>query len=65
MRKTTNRFRIFDQEPRIFNLSASDVKKAEEFLVMIDKRIDSYCPLRQQALNAQQNPVPRRKKIPQ
>ena len=62
LRKTTNRFRIFDTEPRIFNLAPSDIKKAEEFIIMIDKRIDSYCPLRQQDLNAQQAPVPKRKK---
>ena len=62
LRKTTNKFRIFDKEPRIFNLSASDVKKAEEFLIMIDKRIDSYCPLRQQELNPSPAPVPRRKR---
>ena len=63
LRKTTNRFRIFDQEPRLFNLAAADIKKAEEFIVMVDKRVDSYCPLRQQDLNAQnQAPVPKRKR---
>jgi len=65
LRKTTNKFRIFDKEPRLFNLTATDVKKAEEFLIMIDKRIDSYCPLRQQEYSPAPEPVPKRKKSSQ
>jgi uncharacterized protein YjgD (DUF1641 family) len=51
LRKTTNKFRIFDREPRLFNLTSTDVKKAEDFLIMVEKHIDEYCPLRQPEIN--------------
>ncbi|EAX88278.1 hypothetical protein TVAG_384880 [Trichomonas vaginalis G3] len=48
LRKTTNKFRIFEKEPRIFNLTSQDVKASEEALVQMDHHIEAYCPLRQQ-----------------
>jgi len=48
LRKTANRFRIFDKEPRIWGLSSTAVKDAEEYMKNIDRRLDEYCPMRTQ-----------------
>lgn len=54
LRKTTNKFRIFEKDPKIFNLTSNDVKASEEALIQMDRRIEAYCPLRNQPKNQDQ-----------
>ena len=46
MRNTEQRLMIFDEEPRIMNLSSETVQRAEQLLNSIDARLDEQCPIR-------------------
>ncbi|OHT11455.1 hypothetical protein TRFO_19090 [Tritrichomonas foetus] len=45
IRRTEKRFKIFDEKP-ILKLTGAEVKKAEEDLTVVEKRIDKICPIR-------------------
>jgi hypothetical protein len=46
IRRSENRFKIFDEPPGIWSLSSGDVKKADLFLTGMEKKIDRTCPIR-------------------
>lgn len=60
LRNTTNRFALFEKEPRVFGLTAPVVKSAEDELKIIDRRLEEICPLRMQGPPKEQPPVPKR-----
>ena len=48
LRRTANRFKLFDKEPKYWGLNSIIVKDAEEYLKNIDQKLDDYCPIRAQ-----------------
>lgn len=62
LRKTNNRFNLFDKDPHLYNLTAQAVKAAEDEIRLMDKRVEELCPMRAQAPQQDHLPVPKRVK---
>ena len=49
IRKTDNRFDLFNKEPGLWDLKESSVQSAEKFIEEIEEQVDKFCPIRGKA----------------
>ena len=47
LRRTTGKYRAFDQEPQIWELGSAIVQDTEKKLISMEKKLDELCPLRE------------------
>lgn len=49
LRKTDNRFDLFNKSPGLWELKEKDVQLGEDFIGKIEEQVDKYCPIRGKA----------------